>query len=102
MTQNNHYPKPAKDTFGEAIKHPERFEIGERVISGGSLNEDPVFATVIRRFNFDYEGRQITRYVREDGEIRQGNARKLPGCPDHRGYSREPFAPAEIGGYRYV
>jgi hypothetical protein len=101
--QNNHFaPKPVRNSFGDVIKFPERFEIGERVISGGSLDEDPVFATVIQRFNFDYEGRQITRYVREDGEIRQGNARKLPGCPDHRGYSSYPFAPAEIGGYRYV
>lgn len=104
IAANIHLPKcrPVKDPFGDVIKYPERFEIGERVISGGSFDEDPVFATVIQRFNFDNEGRQITRYVRDDGEIRQGNARKLPGCPDHKGYSRAPFASVEIGGFRYV
>lgn len=65
-----------RNHFGE-IRHPTRFSLGEIVESGRQL------ATVIRRFGFDYEGRQLVRVVREDGEIVQGNVSKLPayvGC----------------------
>lgn len=64
---------PVKTKYG-IVKQPVRFDLGERVVCGN------LFGTVVRRFGFDVEGRQIVRVVREDGEIIQGNAQKLPGA----------------------